>query len=215
MTTGFTPAQTSQWVDGFIATVERAEPELTDLDRRSGDGDFGTNMTTALRRTRDALVRNPPRDLGDPFETMSTTFLSYSGGTSGPLFGMWFREFAKAARGGEEFGVGELTEATANGLATIQRLGSAKVGDRTMVDAIAPAAEALERARSDGADLAGAVDAALEAAQRGAKGTSELLGRKGRSSYVGEAALGAADPGALTIALFFQAARVVVGRRSG
>ncbi|PDP85390.1 dihydroxyacetone kinase subunit L [Glycomyces fuscus] len=206
------PSDVERWVQAFIDAVEEEGEYLTDLDRRSGDGDFGTNMTTALRRTREALADAVGTGAaGQPFQVMGETFLGHSGGTSGPLFGMWFREFGKAGADAGAFTLATVAEATANGWATLNRLGSAEVGDRTMVDAIAPASEALSRAVGNGEGLHAGLRAAAEAARAGADGTSDLLGRRGRTSYVGEAALGSPDPGAVTIALFYRAAQGVVG----
>ncbi|WP_116246651.1 dihydroxyacetone kinase subunit DhaL [Nocardiopsis sp. FIRDI 009] len=199
------PVLADRWVRGFAAAVEDAGDRLTEMDRRSGDGDFGVNMTTGLRRAL-ADLPDHPSSPGAPFQVLSDTFLSHSGGTSGPLFGMWFRDFAKVGAQVDFLTLGAVAEASQKGWATITRLGSAKVGDRTMVDAIAPATEALQRSEQEADSLEAGLRAAAEAAERGAEDTSQILGRKGRTSYVGEAALGVPDPGAVTIGLFYRAA---------
>ncbi|MFW6641299.1 DAK2 domain-containing protein [Nocardiopsis algeriensis] len=204
-------ADVERWVLAFADAVEEEAGYLTDLDRRSGDGDFGSNMAAALRRSREAVAAAGSMAAGDPFQVLGETFLGHSGGTSGPLFGMWFREFGKAGAGAEAFTLEMLAGATANGWATVARLGSARVGDRTMVDAIAPASEALAEAVEGGLSLSEGLRSAAEAARVGADGTSGLLGRRGRTSYVGEAALGSPDPGAVAVALFYGAAREVAG----
>ena len=139
-------------------------------------------MRFALRRATDLLDGDPPGTAAGVFTARSEGFLQ-TGGTSGPLFGMWFREFAKAFAD-----TGVTAEVLARGaeaaVATVQRLGKAEVGHQTMVDAMAPAA----------------------AARRGAESTRELVAVRGRASYVGEHARGVVDPGALTVALFFEAA---------
>ena len=201
------PAHVQRWIHGFIDAVEEEVDHLTDLDRRSGDGDFGTNMVGALRRSREAMADADVATAGILFQIMSETFLAHSGGTSGPLFGMWFREFGKTGMVAEAFTQEMLAEATANGRATVTRLGSAQEGDRTMVDAIAPAERALREAVESGSELKEGLRAAAQAAHEGARHTSDLLGRRGRTSYVGEAALGSPDPGAVTIAMFYQAAQ--------
>ncbi|OOC54106.1 MULTISPECIES: dihydroxyacetone kinase subunit DhaL [Nocardiopsis] len=200
------PSHVERWVHGFVDTVEESGEYLTDLDRRSGDGDFGTNMVTALRRARRAMAGVEATTVGVPFQVTGETFLAHSGGTSGPLFGMWFRDFGKVGADAGALTLAMLAEATENGWATVARLGSAEVGDRTMVDAIAPASVALNKAVGDGSGLVEGLRSAAEAARVGAEGTSELLGRRGRTSYVGESALGSPDPGAVTIALFYRAA---------
>lgn len=205
-------AATLSWITKFIATVDAHADELTDLDRRSGDGDFGTNITSALGRASDALGAS--ETVLDVFTALVHSFLRHTGGTSGPLFGMWFREFALVSKDRATLDVGALAVATSSGLATVQRLGKAAVGDKTMVDAIAPAAEALTSAKSKDATLSDALRSAAASARAGAAHTATILARRGRASYVGEASMGVTDPGALTIALFYESAVSVGGSGS-
>jgi dihydroxyacetone kinase-like protein len=114
---------------------------------------------------------------------------------------MWFRDIAKAADGPGT--TQTLAAGVAAGLATIQRLAGAQVGDSTMVDAIDPAARALARAAEVGTPVGEALDAAAAAATAGAESTRDLLASRGRASYVGEVARGVLDPGAVAVALFF------------
>lgn len=189
------------WVERFIKTVVDQAGELTELDRRAGDGDYGTNLRSALRRV-EANLAGVASDAPDAvFTAVSDGFLN-TGGTSGPLFGMWFREFSRSP----ELTTAALAEAAAGGVAVVQRLGKAEVGHKTMVDAMVPAAEALTVAAGRDEPLAEAVRAAASAAHAGAASTESLLAKRGRASYVGENARGVVDPGALTVALFFDAA---------
>ncbi|OHV60249.1 dihydroxyacetone kinase subunit DhaL [Pseudofrankia sp. BMG5.36] len=186
----------------FFAAFDREQQALTDLDRRSGDGDFGANLRFALGRARTALENTASATPGDVLDTVATAFL-HTGGTSGPLFGMWFRQLAKATRA-ETIGVAELARGFADATATVQRLGGARPGDKTMVDAMVPASEALAGASGS---LDEALDAAAAAARSGAEATADLLAKRGRASYVGEVARGVLDPGAVTVALLVEAAR--------
>jgi dihydroxyacetone kinase-like protein len=195
-----------RWVEDFAGAVAAHAALLTDLDRQAGDGDFGANLTAALARAQGFLDRLAPESFADVFDALSKGFLN-TGGTSGPLFGMWFREIGKAART-EPVGVATLARGVGSGLAVIQRLGKASVGDSTMVDAIAPAADALSAAAEHGDDLGSGLAAAATAARAGAQSTRDLLASRGRASYVGEVARGILDPGAVTVALFFAAAAV-------
>jgi dihydroxyacetone kinase-like protein len=201
-----TAAHARAWSEGFIAAVRRGDEELTELDRRAGDGDFGANMRFALRRAAALLDGDPPASVGGVFTALSEGFLQ-TGGTSGPLFGMWFREFAKATgAAGEEVTAAVLARAATAAVATVQRLGKAEVGHKTMVDAMAPAAGALRTAADRNADVTEALRRAAAAAREGAESTRDLVAVRGRASYVGEHARGVVDPGALTVALFFEAA---------
>jgi len=196
-----------QWVAEFAADFTDRAAVLADLDRQAGDGDFGANLTSALRKSQGFLAALEQGSFADVFDAVSLGFLD-TGGTSGPLFGLWFREIAKAARPGPA-GVASLVAGTAAGLAVVQRLGKASVGDNTMVDAMAPAVAALAAAARDG--LGAALGAAAAAARDGAESTRGLVATRGRASYVGELARGVLDPGAVAVALFFAAGPVVHG----
>lgn len=197
-------AGAASWITAFSGAVESHADELTDLDRRCGDGDFGANARSAVGQARTALADRRPASVGEVFDAVSAAFLGI-GGTSGPLFGMWFREFAKVSADRESVDLQELSGAAEAGLAAVQRLGGASVGDKTMVDAMAPAVDALASTRDGGQGLAAALTAAAAAARGGAESTAELVARRGRASYVGEVARGVLDPGAVTVALFFEA----------
>ena len=198
-----------RWLGEFVARFDEQAKVLADLDRQAGDGDFGANLGAALRRAEGFLDRDNPGTFAEVFFAVSKGFLN-TGGTSGPLFGMWFREIAKATSP-EPVTVAALAAGVATGLATIQRLAGADVGDSTMVDAIAPAAAALQASSAAGNDLREALTAAARAAERGAESTRDLLAGRGRASYVGEIARGVLDPGAVAVALFFAAAVTAAG----
>ncbi|WP_018654026.1 DAK2 domain-containing protein [Actinomadura flavalba] len=174
---------------GFAAAAEAAYGELTALDRHSGDGDYGDNLRHG---TRQALAVYDARG-GAPVAVLGEAFLDEVGGTSGPLLGLLFTEIAHALEDGPD---GWASGAEA-GLAAIQRVGEARIGDRTMIDALTPAVEAL---RAGGpAPFA----AAAAAARDGAAGTAALRARMGRASYVGDRVKGEPDPGAVGVALLF------------
>ncbi|MET8868584.1 dihydroxyacetone kinase subunit DhaL [Nonomuraea sp. NPDC004580] len=182
----------------YAESVAAAHDELTRLDQASGDGDFGDNLRSGLTRVLAELDR-PGAELDRPgaahgFDVAGRVFLDEVGGTSGPLFGLLFTELARAL---DENPDGGWARGTAAGLAAIQRVGEAEVGDRTLVDALAPAAAELER----GTGFAAAARAAAE----GARATADLRARRGRASYVGERARGLPDPGAMGVALLFEA----------
>lgn len=196
-----------RWTDRFRATFAAHADLLADLDRQVGDGDFGANLTSALRRAQHAVEADDPQTYADVFFAVSKGFLG-TGGTSGPLFGMWFRDLAKAADGPAT--TQSLAAGVAAGLATVQRLAGAEVGDATMVDALDAAARAVSAAADRDAAVAVALHEAAIAARTGAESTRELLASRGRASYVGEVARGVLDPGAVAVALFFAAGAATV-----
>jgi dihydroxyacetone kinase-like protein len=178
------------WVDGMLATFAVEADQLGELDRKAGDGDFGQNLTSAFKRVRQELDAKPPAVYRDWLTAVSRGFLG-TGGTSGPLFGMFFRELARCAAD-DEPSVAEVAQGLAAGLATIQRYGKAEVGHKTMVDALAPAVSALSE---------GGLRDAAQAAIEGAQSTASILAKRGRASYVGEVSRGVHDPGAVAMAL--------------
>ncbi|NLE82262.1 MAG: dihydroxyacetone kinase subunit L [Rhodococcus sp.] len=198
-----------RWIADFAEKVLAEEPNLTDLDRKAGDGDFGTNMVAALEHVDIARIREGFA-LPTVFETVSDAYLGHAGGTSGALFGIWFRQFYRAAVDNPD-GLDRSALATAAraGMEAIMELGGARPGDKTMIDAIAPAVSALEGATDAG--LEDALRQAAVAAADGAEATRESTAKRGRASYVGEASRGVVDPGALVLAWFFESA---VGTRS-
>ena len=209
MTDTITGAVAFEWITRFTNNFHGAQERLTDLDRLAGDGDFGTNIASALRRTTDALPDREIASFATVFGATSRGFLA-TGGTSGPLFGMWFRDISRASSPGGAT-ASELAAGISTGLATIQKLGGAKVGDNTMIDALSPAADALRETAGQRGSLQAALTAAAIAARAGAESTADLIATRGRASYVGELARGVLDPGAVTIALFFESGANAVG----
>ena len=189
------------WIGSFIDAFREQRAALDDLDRRSGDGDFGSNLLPAIEG---ALEGGGALSPGRAFTVLGRACMA-AGGTSGPLFGVWFRELGRA--GGDEpaVGLGELAVGAAAGLDAVCKLGGARLGDKTMVDAMDPAAAALTSAHERGETLYAALDEAAAAARAAAQGTATLLAKRGRASYVGEASRGVEDPGAVAVALFFEA----------
>ena len=187
----------SEWIGSWAQRVLDEEPALTELDRKAGDGDFGTNMVAALEHLDLDAVKET-YSAATVFEAVSEAYLGHAGGTSGALFGIWFRQFYRTLLESEP-DTAAIGKAARAGLDSITELGGARVGDKTMVDAIAPAVEALEK---DG----GTLQKAADAAKTGAESTKDITANRGRASYVGEAARGVVDPGALVMAWFFEAA---------
>jgi dihydroxyacetone kinase-like protein len=199
--------EATAWVTRFIAHVKASKSDFAELDRRAGDGDFGTNVESAVTKAEHHLRESPPTTTSQVLQRLAKGFLA-TGGTSGPLLGTWLRELAKnldpiATTSGFAAGVSA-------GTAAVQRLGHASIGDRTMVDAMMPAAEALTDAATAELTLGVALGCAAQAAAQGAESTSGMLGRKGRASYVGDVAKGTPDPGAVLIASLFATAAVVL-----
>lgn len=174
----------------YAALVEEQYGELTRLDQVAGDGDFGDNLRGGLRAALE-LMEGGTGGLA----AAESAFLDGVGGTSGPLLGLLFsRVNAAVAADGDT--PQAWARGTAEGCAAIQRVGGAEVGDRTIVDVLHPAAQALAQG----------FDAGARAATDAAQGTAQLQARRGRASYVSGRGEGAPDAGAVGVALFFRAA---------
>lgn len=195
-----------RFITGAREILGSAADALGDLDRRAGDGDFGTNVRTAMRNLDRTLEAEEPATYRAWVTAMSMAWLGV-GGTSGPLFGMFFRDLAKAADGEGAPTLAQFADALGAGQATVQKYGEAKVGDKTMVDALDPAVTALRGAVDSGKDASSALAEAEQAAVEAARTTAETVARRGRASYVGDVARGVIDPGAAAIALVIGAAR--------
>ncbi|MDN3357140.1 dihydroxyacetone kinase subunit DhaL [Actinomadura sp. DC4] len=191
-----------EWIACFSALVTADAERLTRLDSAIGDGDHGSNLDRGLRAAVSALegADLPP---GKVLMTAGRTLVSKTGGASGPLYGTVLRRAGKALGDASEVDAPGLGAALRAALEGVQELGKAVEGDKTMVDALAPAVAAYEAAAGDG--LAAAASAALDAASKGAEATVPLQARKGRASYLGPRSVGHLDPGAASTVLLFRA----------
>ncbi len=199
--TELTGADTRAWLLAFADRVVSDADELTELDRQAGDGDFGWNISSALKRARTGLEGDHPAEV---FQSVSDTFLA-SGGTSGPLFGLWFGRLG--AGPSAPWAVSDLAKALETATGAVSRLGKAEVGHKTMVDAMVPAAEVL--ASTGTRSWREALREAARAARTGAESTSGMIAYRGRASYLGERAQHVLDPGAVSVAWFFESAEGV------
>ncbi len=195
------------WVRGTADTVAEHRDELVELDRQIGDGDHGENLTrgfSAVIQRLDAL-EEPPAEVGDVLKLVATTLMSTVGGAAGPLYGTAYLRAAKATGVPEldSAGVVALLEGALEGIVV---RGKSTTGEKTMVDAWSPAVEAAVAAADAGQDPAGVLDAAADAAERGAEATIPMVATKGRASYLGERSAGHRDPGAESSALVLRAA---------
>jgi dihydroxyacetone kinase-like protein len=210
---GFAAGFTDTWMRRFAACASATEAELSALDQQVGDGDFGANLVAGLQATLRRLgADDGTATAAEPLEAAAGAFLDEVGGTSGPLFGLLFQEMAAAvAAAGDALDLGALATGVGNGLAAIQRVGEATVGDKTLVDALAPVCVVLASYPSE-ADPAEALSQAALAAWDGVANTARLTARRGRASYLGDRAAGVPDPGAVGIGLLFSTAEVDVTR---
>ncbi|MFF4794718.1 dihydroxyacetone kinase subunit DhaL [Streptomyces sp. NPDC001276] len=184
-----------RWMTATAASVAREAEWLTALDSPIGDADHGSNLQRGFTAVRAALEKEAPQTPGAILVLAGRQLISTVGGASGPLYGTLLRRTGKALGDAAEVSEKQLAEALRAGVDGVMTLGGAAPGDKTMIDALVPAVDAL----GDG------FAAARAAAEAGAEATTPLLARKGRASYLGERSIGHQDPGATSSALLIAA----------
>ncbi len=188
----------------IMTRVAQARDELNDMDSACGDGDFGTSMCTSFSNARKQLDELPINDVGIMFIASGQAILSSAGGAAGPIFGSFFIEAGKVVKGKEELNIADFARMFEVSLEKIKRQGGAKVGDKTVVDALELAVIALKKALARNADLSQGLREAASAARTGCDSTKGIVARQGKARYLGEQTLGYADPGAHVIAIIFE-----------
>ncbi|MGQ4446669.1 dihydroxyacetone kinase subunit DhaL [Streptomyces griseus] len=183
------------WMAAAAASVEREANHLTELDSAIGDADHGSNLQRGFTAVTAVLEKDAPATPGAVLTLAGRQLISTVGGASGPLYGTLLRRTGKALGDADEVTQEQLAQAFAAGVAAVGQLGGAQAGDKTMLDALLPAAEAL----------ATSFEGAANAARAGAEATVPLQARKGRASYLGERSIGHQDPGATSSALLVEA----------
>jgi dihydroxyacetone kinase-like protein len=200
------------YVHRCAGAVRRHAPLLTRLDATLGDGDHGDNLLIGFAAVEEALAEDPPSSIGGVLSSVGSALVASVGGASGPLYGAAFLEAGFAARNFDVIGVAELAtmfRAAADGLA---RRGRCRVGDKTIYDALLPAADAMERAAGDRVPLDIAIGNAAFAAYRGMRATRPLVARRGLAMRLGDRSRGHLDPGAASC---FLLVRALTGGRGG
>jgi dihydroxyacetone kinase-like protein len=207
ITESIVQAQTiTTWLAEAGEEINAQGDYLTQLDAAIGDGDHGTNMRRGFDAVGKALAGQGDRSApGQLLIVAGKTLVATVGGASGPLWGSALRRAGRALGDSETFDGKQLALALDAAIEGVVELGAATVGDKTMVDALVPAARALHDALDSGRSLQEAVQAAADAARAGAEATTPMQARKGRASYLGERSIGHQDPGATSAAIIIAA----------
>jgi dihydroxyacetone kinase-like protein len=203
------------WIASAAEVIEANRDHLTQLDAAIGDADHGINLsrgfTAVLGALDSAIETSTSTTPGQVLILTGNTLISKVGGASGPLYGMAFRRAGKALGDAADVDLAGLAGALEAALAGVQQLGAAREGDKTMVDALAPATRAFSKAVAEGASPGEALESLTEAAQAGATATISMQALKGRASYLGPRSVGHEDPGAASTALILGALKDTVG----
>ncbi len=198
-------------IHAMAAAMDENKKYLTKLDSDIGDGDHGNNMNRGFQAVLEKLEDADATTPADVLKAVSMALISKVGGAAGPLYGTAFLRASTALGDKEDVTSEDAAEAIKAALGGIKQRGKAELGDKTIVDALEPAAEAAKSAASAGS-VAEVFRAAADAAKQGVEDTVDLVARKGRASYLGERAVGHRDPGATsTYLLLDAAARVLEG----
>ncbi len=191
-----TTSDVSEYLRKVAEVIAENKEYLTELDSAIGDADHGINMDRGFQNVLRKLPAVEDKDIGTILKTAGMALVSSVGGASGPLYGTAFMQAGMAAAGKRELTAEDLLAILEAALKGVIMRGRANLGDKTMVDALTPAIDAMREALENGADLTEALDKATAAAEAGMKGTIPLIAKKGRASYLGERSIGHQDPGA-------------------
>ncbi len=198
-----TLAQLTQWLHEFGTLIEQNKGYLTELDSAIGDADHGSNMSRGMTAVLNQIADQSAADA--LFKKVGMTLVSSVGGASGPLYGTFFMRCATAVGSSGEVPADSLAAGLRAGLDGVLARGKAELGDKTMVDAMSPAVDAIEEALAEGQTLSEAVRSGAEAARQGREATTPMIARKGRASYLGDRSKGHQDPGATSTTYLFEA----------
>lgn len=184
--------------------IDENKKHLTKLDAAIGDADHGINMDRGFKNILKKVPSVEDKDAGTILKTAGMALVSSVGGAGGPLYGTAFMQAGMAVAGKYELEGEDVLAALDSALKGVVMRGKANLGDKTMVDAITPAVDAMREALENGAGTIEALDEAAAAAQQGMTETIPMLAKKGRASYLGERSIGHQDPGATSSYLLIQ-----------
>lgn len=199
----FANALAGDMVIAVAAAVIENRAYLSELDGKIGDGDHGINMAKGFGIAAER-VRGRDISLATAFDTLGTVLMTEIGGSMGPLYGVMFAEFAEAIDNEPLIDAKIFGAMLTNGLDGIQSVGSAKVGDKTLLDALVPGIAAFNGATAAGKSFAEALDDLIAAAEKGRDSTKNMIAKVGRASRLGERSRGVQDAGATSCALILK-----------
>jgi dihydroxyacetone kinase-like protein len=194
------------WINALQKIYNDNKEYLTKLDSAIGDADHGINMDRGFTAVKTELERTPPQDISATLKIVAMTLIKTVGGASGPLYGTFFLRASNACTGKTNLQASDLVTLFETGLEGIMQRGKAQLEDKTMVDALMPAVNAMQQSLQDGADLKQILQQGVAAAEKGMEATIPLQARKGRASYLGERSIGHQDPGATSSYLLLKTA---------
>lgn len=190
-------------VDKMADIIIANEVYFCELDSVAGDGDFGMSVAKGFKQLKNEWDDLSKENIGSFLRDTSMIITEYCGGASGPIWGSGFRAAAKEAKGKNEVNLDELASMMEAAVAGIQKRGNAKLGDKTLLDALIPTAVALREGATSNEPLVVAMENGAKAAREGAEKTKTMVAKRGRASYVGERSLDYPDAGAMALGIIF------------
>lgn len=184
--------------------IEKEKQFLTDLDNAIADGDHGINMAKGFAAVEQKLPELREKDLGTLFKTVGMTLVSAVGGSAGPLYGTAFMKAGMLMTGKTGMDINDLAACLKTAIEGVMTRGKAVQGEKTMLDAMIPALNALEKAISSALSPKEALSSAVEEAYKGVAFTKTIAATKGRASYIGERSIGHQDPGATSFTFLLE-----------
>jgi len=200
-----------QIMQALISVIQEHRAYLSELDGAIGDGDHGINMSKGFGLAGDQLGADG-YDLSVGLETLGTTLMMEIGGAMGPLYGSLFMGMAAVCEGQERIDAALFGSMLQAAVDAVGDLGNAKVGDKTLMDTLIPAAEAYDAALAGGATFAQALERMAAAAEAGKDATYDLVAQIGRASRLGERSRGHLDAGATSCWLILSAMAAAIQR---
>jgi phosphoenolpyruvate---glycerone phosphotransferase subunit DhaL len=195
-----------RWLESLAGVYSANRELLTELDAAIGDADHGSNMDRGFAAVKAEISEHPPADIRSLLQSAATVLIRTVGGASGPLYGTFFLRAAGACAGKQELDEAGVVDLFRAGIEGVRQRGKAEPGDKTMLDALQPALEAMRKALAESAPMSTILEAGAAAAEQGMLSTIPLQARKGRASYLGPRSTGHQDPGATSSWLLVRAA---------
>jgi len=199
---GLTLEQTRQLFQNVAEDVVANQTTLTEADRAIGDGDHGVGMARGFESVQEELAASEASDLRELLRSIGTKLMMSIGGAAGAIYGTFFRSAGKNLAGVQVLDSEALYRMLADGMAGVQARGKAQVGDKTIVDVLAPAAEKAREMQDAG--LVESLKAVVEVAVEGMERTKDMVATIGRAKTLGERSLGHPDPGAVSMVLILK-----------
>lgn len=193
-----------RWLNALQKVFAEHRQQLTELDAAVGDGDFGISLDRGFTAVQSELSAKPPADIRSVFQNVAGILIRTMGGTAGPLLGTFFLRAGAACADKSELAPADVVALFQAGVEGIQQRGKAALGDKTMLDALLPAVDAMRGALDAGSGLAEILERGAAAAEAGMRETIAMQARKGRGSYLGERSVGHQDAGATASYLLFK-----------